>query len=190
MKYYQDKASAPNEIKQSTQSKFTYQPLGDPPKISLISENSIHNEKFSVHFKQFEKLCDCNHFVHDLEDDFRYIGRVQKGKQLGRQWGIPTANIDAEHMYPCLSGIFYVKIRRKNGQSYQGVASVGKRPTVRGSTQVLEVFIFNFSGDLYGEVLEILFVHKLRDEIKFSSIDALIGQIYDDIHKAQILFPD
>ncbi|KTC69356.1 riboflavin biosynthesis protein RibF (riboflavin kinase/FMN adenylyltransferase) [Legionella birminghamensis] len=188
MKIFYDKYPAADKNEQFAYSQNPRQAKPDVPlKVHLVSK---HPEAFSIHFDEFDKLCDCNHFSHGLEDDYRYLGRVIKGNQLGRQWGIPTANIDAEHMYPCLSGIFYVKARRKNGQCYQGIASVGRRPTVRGSVQVLEVFLYNFSGDLYGEALEIQFIHKMRDEIKFSCINALIGQIYDDIHKTHLLFPD
>lgn len=93
-------------------------------------------------------------------------------------------------MYPFLQGIFCVKIQRKDGECYHGVASIGNRPTVKGIAHLLEVHIFNFSGDLYNETLNITFLQKLRDEIKFSSIEKLIKQIHNDIYKAHILFPE
>lgn len=120
---------------------------------------------------------------------FNYMGQVKSGLQLGRKWGIPTANLDVDGMYPQIKGIFCVHVRRKSGQLYQGVASLGNRPTVNGDKQVLEIHLFNFNECLYGEILEVFFLYKLRDEIKFSSIDALINQIYDDISRAKRLFP-
>lgn len=131
------------------------------------------------------------HAAHMLEEPFSFMGEVKHGNKLGRLWGTPTANLDADYLYPMLRGIYCVMVRRKNSSHYLGVASIGVRPTIKHCTQnVLEVHIFNFSGDLYGEILEVTFLSKLRDEIKFSSIDALKKQIMSDISYAKFAFPD
>lgn len=133
----------------------------------LLSHGEV--EKASVLLGRYYSLC----------------GRVIHGDQLGRQWGIPTANLDVSQLALPLKGIFCVKIQRQNGEWLEGVASLGKRPTVGGTKNVLEVNIFDFSGDLYGELLEVLFLHKLRDELKFNSVDELIAKIHEDIVQAK-----
>lgn len=132
-----------------------------------------------------------HHAAHMLEEPFSFMGEVKHGNKLGRLWGIPTANLEADYLYPMLRGIYCVMVRRKNSSYYLGVASIGDRPTIKNCTKnVLEVHIFNFCGDLYGEVLEVTFLSKLRDEIKFSSIDALKKQIMSDISHAKFTFPN
>lgn len=119
---------------------------------------------------------------------FSLCGRVIKGAQRGRQWGIPTANFAMHRIKLPLKGVFCVKVRRASGEWLEGVANLGTRPTVDGSKNILEVHFFNFDADLYGEMLQVFFLYKLRDEIKFSSVDALIAQIHDDIAAAKTAF--
>ncbi|MDR3501759.1 MAG: riboflavin kinase [Legionella sp.] len=132
-----------------------------------------------------------HHAAHMLDEPFSFMGEVRHGNKLGRLWGTPTANLEADYLYPLLRGIYCVMVRRKNSSYYLGVASIGDRPTIKkGTKNVLEVHIFDFCGDLYGEVLEVTFLSKLRDEIKFSSIDALKKQIMSDITHAKFTFPN
>ncbi|QRN04269.1 bifunctional riboflavin kinase/FAD synthetase [Legionella sp. MW5194] len=119
---------------------------------------------------------------------YSLCGRVSRGEGRGRQWGIPTANLSGRRANLPLQGVFCVKVRRQNGQVIEGVANLGRRPTVDGSHVVLEVHLFDFDGNLYGEFLQVFFLHKLRDEKKFSSIDELIAQIQDDIVAAKAAF--
>lgn len=127
---------------------------------------------------------------HFLGRTYSMMGRVVAGEGRGRQWGIPTANINIMmHRYHIpLSGVFCVRIKRKNGQCLNGVANLGVRPTVSGQSPVLEVHLFDFSDTIYGEYLEIFFLYKLRDEVKFSSIDDLIQQIREDVGAAKGYF--
>src|SRR3990167_4508190 len=112
---------------------------------------------------------------------YSLYGRVGYGQGLGRQWGIPTANIHVSRINCPIHGIFCVQVRRVDGAILQGVASLGNRPTLGGNHLILEVNLFNFNDSLYGELLQVSFLHRLRDEIKFASVDELIQQIYHDI---------
>ena len=116
---------------------------------------------------------------------YSLCGRVKQGKGMGRQWGVPTANLSVHRGILPLKGVFCVQIARHGKPMLAGVANIGKRPTIDGSTNVLEVHLFDFNESLYGEMLQVFFLHKLRDEIKFSSVDALIAQIHLDVAAAR-----
>ncbi len=108
-------------------------------------------------------------------------GRVVHGDKLGRQIGYPTANVQLRHNRPPLSGIFAVRTFDGSGHTRFGAASLGLRPTVADSGQArLEVHLFDFSGNLYGRHLRVDFLHKIRDEEKFASVDALKARIAQD----------
>ena len=111
-------------------------------------------------------------------------GRVMHGQGLGRQLGFPTANISVHRRALPLSGVFCVTVKRQTAM-LTGVANIGTRPTVNGRQQVLEIHLFDFNESLYGERLEVFFLRKLRDEVKFSSVDALTAQIQADIMAAR-----
>jgi riboflavin kinase / FMN adenylyltransferase len=115
---------------------------------------------------------------------YSICGRVLHGDGRGRQWGIPTANIAMHRISLPIQGVFVVQALIRSTIVY-GVANVGRRPTVDGSKNVLEVHLFDFDQSIYGELLQVFFLHKLRDEVKFTSVDALIAQIYDDIAVAK-----
>lgn len=121
---------------------------------------------------------------------YAVCGRVVQGQQLGRQWGVPTANIRISRLNSPLQGIFCVRVRRIcDGLILQGVASIGTRPTLGGGGEViLEVHLFDFNEEVYGELLQVSFLHQLRDEIKFASIDELVHQIFHDIRAAKAYF--
>lgn len=126
-----------------------------------------------------------------LGRDFSMIGRVIHGDGRGRQWGVPTANLNVHRKVLPLQGIFCVLVKRKKHDEFQwieGVSSLGNRPTVDGSKNLLEVYLFNFDESLYGEIIEVFFLHKLRDEVKFPSVEDLITQIYADIEMAKSYF--
>lgn len=111
---------------------------------------------------------------------YSICGRVTRGDGRGRQWGIPTANIHLNRQTLPLKGVFCVKVQYGDNL-LNGVANIGSRPTVDGSKTVLEVHLPNFDKSLYGVMLEVFFLHKLRDEVKFATSDALIAQIRKDI---------
>jgi len=114
-------------------------------------------------------------------------GWVVKGQQMGRTLGFPTANVAlAEEQLPP-DGVWAVRVRCGH-ERMQGVANLGFRPTVNGTARVLEVHVFDFSGDLYGKWIECEFVRHLREERKFPSLDALCEQIRLDRDAAQECF--
>lgn len=120
-------------------------------------------------------------------------GKVVNGDKLGRRIGFPTANMQLRHNRPPLSGIFAVEVRGALDTSPQqvtrGVASLGVRPTVHEDGKpVLEVHLFDFNQEIYGQHLRMDFLHKLRDEEKYSDLDALIRQIRLDVENAKKYF--
>jgi riboflavin kinase/FMN adenylyltransferase len=112
-------------------------------------------------------------------------GRVVPGAQLGRQLGFPTANIRVRRRKLPLGGIYAVRVHGIKKQAMGGVASLGTRPTVDGVEPLLETFVFDFSGDLYGRELEIEFVAHLRNEERFESLEALVAQMRIDESRAR-----
>lgn len=115
---------------------------------------------------------------------YSMCGRVIRGDGRGRQWGIPTANLALRRISLPLHGVFVVEVRYAS-QTVYGVANIGKRPTIDGIKNVLEVHLFDFDRSIYGELLQVFFLHKIRDEVKFTTVDALIEQIYRDIAEAR-----
>jgi len=117
-------------------------------------------------------------------------GRVVRGDQLGRKLGFPTANVQMRHNRPPLCGIFAVEFHRADGSVMRGVASLGVRPTVkaRGAAPVLEVYLFDFAAEIYGEHVRVEFLHKFRDEAKYVDIDTLQRQIAQDVADAKNFF--
>jgi riboflavin kinase/FMN adenylyltransferase len=113
-------------------------------------------------------------------------GRVAHGRKLGRTIGFPTANLPLKRNVSPVSGVYVVQAVDLDGQNVVGVANIGNRPTVNGVRQQLEVHLFDYSGNLYGRQLEIALLHKLRDEIKFESFDALKQQIELDASSARV----
>lgn len=120
-------------------------------------------------------------------------GRVVRGEQLGRRLGYPTANIRMRRRKLPLSGIFAVRVRGVDAHNTHAardaVASLGVRPTVDGTEPLLEVHVFDWSGDLYGRELDVEFVAKIRDEEKFEDLDALVQQMHRDAAEARRLLP-
>ncbi|MFN3593350.1 MAG: bifunctional riboflavin kinase/FAD synthetase [Thiobacillaceae bacterium] len=115
-------------------------------------------------------------------------GRVIGGDRLGRRLGWPTANIQLKHNRPPLTGIFAVRVQGLDRPDWPGVASLGTRPTVHANGKpTLEVHLFNFDRDIYRAHLRVEFLHKLRDEARFASIEALIAQIERDAAQAREL---
>lgn len=117
------------------------------------------------------------------------IGRVIRGDGRGRQWGIPTANIHLARPSLALAGVFCVSVSIDGAdKTYPGVANVGCRPTVDGQRNILEVHLLDTHMDLYGQILKVRFLQKLRPETKFNTIDELLTQIHLDIKQARAFF--
>jgi riboflavin kinase/FMN adenylyltransferase len=116
---------------------------------------------------------------------YRMIGRVTHGRKLGRDLGFPTANLPLKRKKSPVWGVLAVRVYGIEAHPLPGVASLGTRPTVNGVEPLLEVHVFDFDGDLYGRPLEVEFVRKLRDEEKFSSLDAMVQQMKVDASRAR-----
>lgn len=119
---------------------------------------------------------------------YRMSGRVAHGKKLGQELGFPTANIHVHRKATPLQGIFVVEVFGIEGEPLPGVASLGTRPTVDGKTTILEVYLFDFDRNIYGEHLQVSFLYKLRDEVRYTTLDALKVQIAKDVENAQHYF--
>jgi riboflavin kinase / FMN adenylyltransferase len=119
---------------------------------------------------------------------YQICGRVAHGDKRGRTIGFPTANIKLRRHATPLSGVYAVSLHGLSGNPVNGVANIGKRPTVDGHNLQLEVHIFNFDQSIYGHEVCVEFHHKLRDEQRFESFDALKQQIQKDSKQAQAFF--
>jgi riboflavin kinase / FMN adenylyltransferase len=111
-------------------------------------------------------------------------GEVIHGEKRGRELGYPTANIRLDNNCALKHGIYSVRVGRGNTR-IDGVASFGRRPTFDNGAPLLEIFLFDFKGDFYGERLDVAFIGFIREELKFSSADALVEQMDDDSAKAR-----
>ena len=119
-----------------------------------------------------------------LDRKWTIEGKVKKGRQLGRKIGFPTCNIDIEnYLIPCL-GVYAVRVHA-NGKKYKGIANLGYRPTFNQKKILLEVHLFNFSGNLYNKYLRVEFLKFIRKEKKFKNIEQLKKQIKIDLIKAK-----
>jgi riboflavin kinase/FMN adenylyltransferase len=122
-----------------------------------------------------------------LGREFCISGKIIHGKQLGRTIDFPTINIPIKrHISPVL-GVFAVQIHLL-GKTFNGVANIGKRPTVNGDNILLEVFLFDFNQMVYGEFADIVFKQQIRKEQKFDSFDQLKAQIKLDVRTAKDFF--
>lgn len=143
-----------------------------------VSSTRVRAALGAGNFQLAEKLLGYSYFI---------MGRVVYGRQLGRQLGVPTANIRLQRYKAALEGVYAVRVSGLE-REYTGIANIGIRPTVEGKEPLLEVHLFDFSGNLYGQLLSVTFVHKLRDEQKFAGLDALKAQIHADMEQARAWF--
>ncbi len=120
-----------------------------------------------------------------LGHPYRMSGRVVRGQSLGRTLGYPTANVNLLRRQSAVMGIFAVNVHGLNGGPLGGVASVGTRPTFAGVKPLLEVHIFDFDQDIYGQWIQVEFIERLRSEEKFDTADALIRQMHKDSAQAR-----
>ncbi len=119
---------------------------------------------------------------------YRISGRVAHGDKRGRSIGFPTANIHLHRYNVPLSGVYAVQLFGIEGEPVQGVANVGLRPTISTDNTLLEVHLFDFDRNIYGERVQVHFLHKLRDEQKFANLAALTEQIKKDSEQARYYF--
>ena len=119
-----------------------------------------------------------------LGRNYSVSGQVISGQRLGRTLGVPTANIALEPTNRLAHGVYAV-VARVDGRAYPAVASFGTRPTVDDGPPLLEVHLLDFDGDLYGREMEVEFIERIRDELKFDSIPALVAEMTRDKERAR-----
>jgi riboflavin kinase/FMN adenylyltransferase len=112
-------------------------------------------------------------------------GRVVHGRNLGRKLGFPTANVNLKRRLAPVDGIFAVQVDGLAEQAVDGVASVGSRPTIGGGKTMLEVFMFDFDRDIYGQYITVRFIARLREERKFVDLPSMQAQMRIDAEQAQ-----
>ncbi|MDP3514746.1 MAG: bifunctional riboflavin kinase/FAD synthetase [Sulfuritalea sp.] len=145
-----------------------------------VSSSAVRAALASGNIEQAEEL---------LGRSFVIAGRVMDGKKLGRTIGFPTANIQVRRKRLPLSGVYAVTVSGVAPQPLPGAANIGVRPTVDAGLQpVLEVHLLDFDRDIYGLHVDVNFLHKLRDEAKFDSLDALKAQIARDVAAVRAFF--
>tara|TARA_B100000029_G_C17509295_1_gene935650 strand:+ start:268 stop:1203 length:936 start_codon:yes stop_codon:yes gene_type:complete len=160
--------------------KFNYKIINPKP---LILKNKVISSSLIRKLLTDGKLNYANKL---LKRKWSVQSKVQKGRQLGKKIGFPTCNLEINDYVVSRPGVYAVKIRRKNSKKIlKGIANLGYRPTFNQNKILLEVHIFNFSGNLYNKVLTIDFIHFIRKEKKFKNINYLKKQIYVDLKFAK-----
>ena len=119
---------------------------------------------------------------------YRMCGRVAHGDKIGRTIGIPTANVFLHRKRSPLHGIFVVEVFGLEQEPMMGAASIGTRPTIGGTSTLLEIHLLDFDDHIYGKHLKINFLHKIRDEEKYDTMDALKQRILLDIQETRDWF--
>ena len=119
---------------------------------------------------------------------YRMCGRVAHGDKLGRTIGVPTANIHLHRKVTPIRGIFAVEVFGLKTEPLAGAANIGTRPTVGGTRTLLEVHLLDFNQDIYGADVQVNFLHKFRDEKKFSSLEELRRWIEKDVSDVRDFF--
>lgn len=125
-----------------------------------------------------------NEVVALLGRHYTFEGKVVPGEQRGRRLGFSTANLVTEKEQLPATGVYAVKVRHQE-QEYSGVVNIGRRPTFGGGEKTIEVHLFDFSGDLYGESLRLYFVERLRAEMTFTNGESLQEAILEDIRRGR-----
>jgi riboflavin kinase/FMN adenylyltransferase len=128
---------------------------------------------------------DMQHAKQLLGRPYRMSGKVIAGQKLGRKLGYPTANLALHRRVIPMAGIFAVRVSGGGLQNAAGVAYLGTRPVVNGIEPLLEAHVFDFDGDLYARVLHIDFIARLRGELAFKDLDAMVVQMHEDAAQAR-----
>merc|ERR1711991_6527 len=149
----------------------------------LLSRKKVISSTLIRNFLQNGKLNKANKL---LKRNWSIVGKVQKGRQLGKKFGFPTANIDIKDYVIAKPGVYAVKVKiEKNNKYIKGIANLGYRPTFKQKKILLEVHLFNFSGNLYNKYLTVDFMKFIRKEKKFKNVDQLKKQVRADLLKAK-----
>ena len=161
---------------------YNYKVIKPKPLIQtkkIVSSSLIRNLLENGFLKKANKLLNRNWVIQ---------GTVKKGRQIGKKIGFPTCNIDIKDYVLAKPGVYAVKVQRKNNPKYlKGIANLGYRPTFNQKKILLEVHLFNFSGNLYNKLLSVEFLKFIRKEKKFKNVDQLKKQIKIDLNIAKKL---
>lgn len=174
--------------------RFGYQRLGGIPDLETLAPvrvlemqtlngQAVHASAIRAALEQ----CDIAAANAMLGREYHAAGVVVRGQQLGRTIGTPTANIAVPEGKLLPKGVYAVRLETPDGVVHQGVANIGTRPTVGGMTESFEVFLFDFSGDLYGLEVSVQFVDFVRAERKFDGLEALKAQLELDKQTARAM---
>ena len=128
---------------------------------------------------------DCRRAAALLGRPYRMSGRITRGRKVGRSLGYPTANVDIRRRQCAVDGIFAVRVYGLPNGPHDGVASVGTRPTFGIHNPLLEVHLFDFDSDIYGEYIHVDFIEHIRGVQKFADADALVAQMHRDADNAR-----
>ncbi|PZU58367.1 MAG: bifunctional riboflavin kinase/FMN adenylyltransferase [Sphingobium sp.] len=128
---------------------------------------------------------DCAAATHLLTRPFAIEGKVQHGNKLGRTIGFPTANVDMGKYLRPAYGVYAARGRLPDGRVLDGAANLGIRPTIQPPQELLEPYFFDFSENLYDQVIEVELIEYLRPEAKFDNLDALVVQMNADCDRAR-----
>ena len=121
-----------------------------------------------------------------LKRNWTIVGKVEKGREVGKKIGFPTCNIDIKDYVLAQPGVYAVRVLiKKNQKKLSGIANLGYRPTFNQKKILLEVHLFNFSGNLYNKLLSVQFLKFIRKEKKFKNVDQLRKQIKSDLNIAK-----
>ena len=154
-------------------------PLQNNKTKTIINKKKIVSSSLIRKYLQKGKLDEVNKL---LSRKWSIEGKVQKGKQLGKKIGFPTANIDIKDYVLACPGVYAVRVKITNkSKTIKGIANLGYRPTFKGKKILLEVHLFNFSGNLYNKDLTVDFLKFIRKERKFKNINQLRKQIKIDL---------
>ena len=168
------------KLLKNNQKNFNYKVIEPKPlkiKKRIISSSLIRN------LLRQGKITLANKY---LSREWQIVSVVKKGRQIGKKMGFPTCNMNIEPYVIAKPGVYVVKIKRlKSNKTLRGIANLGIRPTFNQKKILLEVHIFNFSGNLYNKVLTIDFICFLRNEKKFKNINQLRKQISSDLDMAK-----
>ena len=116
---------------------------------------------------------------------YRMSGKIVEGEKVGRTLGFPTANVDLRRRQSAVMGIFAVRVHGLKDGPRNGVASVGSRPTFNGTKPLLEVFLFDFDDDIYGDYIHVDFIAHLRSQTKYELVEELVAQMHIDADNAR-----
>ena len=161
--------------------RFDFGVVGIPPVTvngELVSSTTIRQALEAGDLKRAAQM---------LGREYTILGTVVRGDDLGKKIGFPTANLSAHNEQFPPNGVYFAEARL-DGAIYPGVVNLGCRPTVSSKTErILEIYLLDFEGDIYGKDIEVRFIRYLRPEKKFENIEALVRQIEFDVKQAREL---